>query len=80
VKFTRERKYTVNMGNYESLTFGGSVELDTDSVVYEHEKEDAIDAASRLADDLLDQIMAAEIKEARELTNTKDSFILSYRN
>lgn len=78
MKITRERKYTVNMGNYESLVIGGSVELDTDEVAH-GENENVLDAAASCADSYLDQILAAEVKEAQELTHFDKSYILSYR-
>lgn len=72
MKFTRTREHVVNMGNYESFKFGGSVEVEIDNLLTP-EDYDSIDTK-------LDALLANEVKEARELTNTKDSYILSYRS
>lgn len=67
----KSREFTINMGNYESVKIGASVEIDPDEIGKD------IDSQSFL-DDRLDQVLAEDIAEASALTNTRDSFILSW--
>lgn len=73
MKLTRERKLTVNMGNYESLVIGASVEVEVNN------PDDSVEylAACARADDLLDLAIAKDLAQAQKLTYTKDSFVLS---
>lgn len=64
-------EFTINMGNYESVKIGASVEIDPDEI------DKDIDSQSFL-DDRLGTILAEDIAEASALTNTRDSFILSW--
>jgi hypothetical protein len=69
----KSREFTVNMGNYESAKIGAAVELDTKELGQVTDK-DVYD----LADRILEEALASDIKEAGELTGTRDSFILSW--
>lgn len=62
------RKHRVNMGKYEHVEYGGFVTLDV---------EDGDNPARSLAyaKELLDEAMAADIKEAHINTDEEDSFI-----
>lgn len=60
------------MGNYESLKIGATVEV-------ENTGEDLISLIPKL-DAELSALLADEVREAIELTNTPDSYILSWRN
>jgi len=73
MKLTKIREHTVNMGNYESLKIGATVEI-TDDWTTQGDYEAAVVAA----DKALAEALAADIAEARELTNVKDSYILSW--
>lgn len=71
----KTREFTVNMGNYESVKIGASVELNS----AEYGNADVGEKwLSEEADKLLEQVMAEDIAEASALTNTRDSFILSW--
>ena len=73
---TRSREYTINMGNYESLKIGASITFDSEEqngVLGEGEE------LHQFLDKALDVLLEDEVKEAQELTHTKDSYILSYR-
>lgn len=67
----KSREFTINMGNYESVKIGASVEIDPDEVDRDVDPRAFIE-------DKLDQLMEADVKEASELTSTRDSFILSW--
>lgn len=73
----KSREFTINMGNYESVKIGASVEIDSDDLAIEVGTS-PVDAANRYADEALTQVLEADIKEASELTSTRDSFILSW--
>lgn len=73
---TKSREYTVNMGNYESLKFGGSVSLDTDDVMAAGLGPEKV---IEIIEDKLTQVLAEDLAEARALTNTKDSYVLSWK-
>ena len=60
------------MGNFESFRFEATVELDN-TEYKDHTFEDLLAEA----DKMLGQALALEIKEASEVTMTKDSFILT---
>jgi hypothetical protein len=73
VKITKERNFTVNMGNFESMRFGASVELDSKELT----GEPTAGQMYAMADEMIAEALAADVKTAGELTNTTDSFILS---
>lgn len=75
---TRSREFTVNMGNYESCKIGASVAINTDDMK-PAEGELTMEQVYAVADDLLDQALASDLNEARELTHTEDSFVLSWK-
>lgn len=77
MNLTRSREYTVNMGNYESVKIGASVTVDTDQLVIA-EGTSPQEAGIAFAEQVLEQALAADVKEASELTATRDSFILSW--
>lgn len=70
---TRSLEFTVNMGNYESCKVGASVTVDTAEL-----PSDVTDP-TQFMEDKLEEIMASDVKEVTELTNTKDSFVLSWK-
>lgn len=74
----KSREFTVNMGNYESVKLGASVEIDSD-ILARAEGTSPVEAANEYADKVLDEVQAEDIKEAASLTNTRDSFILSWK-
>ena len=59
------------MGNYESLKTGASVVLDFD------DNED-LQELQGIADKMLDSALGTDIKEASELTDVRNSYILSW--
>lgn len=64
------------MGSYESLNVGTSVELDVTGV-----KTEDLAAMYEVADQILSDALAAEIREAQELLPAgSTSYILSWRN
>lgn len=71
----KSREYTVNMGNYESVKIGAAIEIDTKELVEVPDKE--VDVMGFM-DKYLDNMIAEDVKEAAELTTTRDSFILSW--
>lgn len=73
MKVSKTVSHRINMGNYESLTLGASVEIDTDDLPADKQDEvlDEIDAV--IADAL-----APDLKIARRLS--KDSYIRDYTN
>lgn len=79
------------MGNYESVKIGASIEVSPSDIPgltkdpttmtdEELVRGEVIDfyKVSEYADKLLEEAIAKDIKEAGELTNTRDSFILSW--
>lgn len=76
---TRSREFTVNMGNYESCKIGASVTVDTEKLSPEDYAQYKVSDAFNLAEVLLDEALASDLNEAKELTNTKDSFVLSWK-
>lgn len=75
---TKSREYTVNMGNYESLKFGASVTLDTTDVDISANNP-SFEECVQWVEDRLTAVLAEDMSEARVLTNTKDSYILSWK-
>lgn len=73
MKLTRSREHVINMGSYESVRVGASVELDA--------VEDAIGNAMAEADKILAAAMEADLKEAIDLLPPgSNSYILSWGN
>jgi len=64
------------MGNYESFRTEATVEVDTDQLAIEEGTSPA-DAGFEYADELLTKALAKDLKEAAEVTNIKDSFVLT---
>lgn len=77
MKLTRERRFTINMGNYESFTSSASIEVDLETFASE---ENPYTAAAKFADEKLDAILASDLKEAKELTDVRNSYVLSWGN
>ena len=79
MKITRSREHTVNMGGYESLRIGTSVESDelelTDMT---SDKEPHPRVFSKM-DAILSKALENELNEAKALTNKEDSYIYSWR-
>jgi hypothetical protein len=73
----RSREFTVNMGNYESVKIGARVTLDPEE--FPELQGATLEASHAKADELLDDMLAADVKEVSELTATRDSFILSWK-
>jgi hypothetical protein len=65
VKVTLTREYKINMGNYEHIVVGGSIE---------YEDNGAMKAAQIKG--ALDTLLAADLQVARDLTTHEDSFVL----
>lgn len=70
MQVTRSRKFTVNMGNYESLATDASVTLDSETEV--PKGRDPFE----YAEELLSAALAADLEEAGRLTDVRTSFIL----
>lgn len=84
MKLTRSRELVVNMGNYESLRIGASVDIEvadesSTQLLGQSVSDIAFKDACAKADDLLDQALATDLQEAQKLTYVKDSFSLSWR-
>lgn len=73
MKITRTREVKVNMGNYESFMTGATVEVDVQGNQLESDYREAF----QMAEELLTMALAHDIKEASEVTLTKDSYILT---
>lgn len=77
MQVTRTRKFTVNMGNYESLATEASVTVDTDnypvSLWPEKGREENV---FDFVESLLDKALAADLEEAGRLTDVRTSFVL----
>lgn len=76
---TRSREYTVNMGNYESVKIGGSITVDSEKMAGEDGVEPLPSELQAIVETALDNLLAGDVKEASELTATRDSFILSWK-
>lgn len=63
---TRHRELTINMGNYESLKTGASVQYDTEQYT------------SADIDVKLDALLAPDLKDAAEITQVHDSYVLTW--
>lgn len=81
----RHRRFTVNMGDYESYSFGADVELSnqdlgiTDEQVLEMSPAEHTALRERLTEAVLaelDEQLIGEVQEAAELTDHQRSFIL----
>lgn len=57
MKITRSREHTVNLGNYENVKVGASVELSSDDFM-------DLEAGIKLADETLDDLLERDLKEA----------------
>lgn len=76
MKIVRERKYVINMGNYESFTTGCQVEI-TDQDLTETEKQNPIAAMNALAEAYIGLSLAKDLKEAAEVSGVSNTFILT---
>lgn len=77
---TRSREFTVNMGNYESCKIGATVSVDTDTMAVPADSDlVGYDYAKQFADEKLADLLAADLEEAADLSNTKDTFIRSWK-
>jgi hypothetical protein len=80
VKLTRTREHVINMGNYESLRIGATIEVDTDTIARGAEEE-PIHAASQFAEAQLSKALEKDINDAVDLLpGGSDSYILSWGN
>jgi hypothetical protein len=68
LKLTRTRRFTVNMGNYESFVTEAIVEVDGFT----------IEEADKKADYLLDEALKSDLQYAAKLSNVKDTYILTW--
>lgn len=74
MKITRNREHTINMGSYESLKVGASVELEV------ADNQEDLRKAYGAADQILADALAADLKEAIELLPPgSTSYVLSWR-
>ena len=73
---TKSREFTVNMGNYESLKIGASVSVDTADVPIGKTTDQEI---FDWIEEKLTAVIAEDLAEAKALTNTKDSYVLSWK-
>lgn len=74
MKLTRSREHVINMGNYESVRVGASIEVEVDLTSKEAEK-----AAFDAADIYLASAMESDLKEAIDLLpGGSNSYILSW--
>lgn len=77
----RSRRFTVNMGNYESYTFGAEVEMEHHDLGISDAKLLTIDREAlkaKLTKAVLDELEAQlleEVSEAQQLSKEKRSFI-----
>jgi hypothetical protein len=75
VKITRSREHTINMGSYESLKVGASVELNFQPGSLEDDK-----VVHDAADNYLARALEADLNEAIDLLPAgSSSYILSWR-
>lgn len=70
MKLTRTREFVVNMGNYESFRSSATVELEDPATLF--------DMTTARADQLLDEAIEKDLKEAANLTDVRNSFILTW--
>jgi hypothetical protein len=80
----RERRYTVNMAQYESYNFGAAVELShhdlgiSDAALVKTTLEQRKDIAKKLTAKVLAELatqLSQEIEDACELTSNQKSFL-----
>jgi len=64
------------MGNFESFRTEATVTVDSKEMSQAPGK-DEFESASEYADNLLAKALAKDLKEAAEVTGTRDSFILT---
>lgn len=69
----KSREFTVNMGNYESVKIGASVELDSEKHTTTYSSDLNVEA-----DCVLDAAIRKDLEEAAELTETRNSFVLAW--
>lgn len=80
MKITRNREHTINMGSYESLKVGSSVELEVTDPVDITADGTPHPRVYEKADEILGQALAADLKEAIELLPPgSTSYVLSWR-
>jgi len=70
MKLTRTREHVINLGNYESFRTSASVE---DTVTPE-----LFDESITKADKLLDQALKNDLLEAAELSDVKNTYVLTW--
>jgi hypothetical protein len=85
MRVTRSRKFTVNMGNYESYQFGGEISVSnydlgfTDEQVAQlgtEEWENLSKTMEELALDSLHNLLVDEVHETASLTPDRKTFLL----
>lgn len=69
-------KHHVSMGNFEWVEFGGEVEISSD----EFPQAKNLRALEKIADDFLEQSIAADLEEARLNTDEDKSYVHIYKN
>lgn len=69
-------KHHVSMGNFEWIEFGGEVEISSD----EFPQAKTLRALEKIADDFLEESVAADIEEALLNTAEDKSYIHLYKN
>lgn len=70
----RSREHTVNLGNYENVKIGATVEIEFDS------QEIPTQAAIENVNGLLDRLLAEDLKEAAEnVPQGQDTHLESWR-
>jgi len=66
VIISRSREFTVNMGNYESVKIGGSVQADSAEEGYEG------------LDRILREMLLPDLKRAAEISDVPNTYILTW--
>jgi hypothetical protein len=75
VRIKKTRKFHVSMGNFEWVEFGAEADISTD----DFPKAKTLQDLDRIADQFMDQSLAADLEEARVNTDEGNSFIHLYQ-
>lgn len=81
MKISKEKAFTVNMGNYESFRFGGSVELEPSDLGLtpldvENDLQGVVRELNERAEEILGELIVQDVRDAADHTDERKSFVL----